>query len=129
MRSVGILGCGWLGISLAKKFKKLNYQVLGSKTSLKGLSEIERIGIEGFLVVLKKDKSEGILPFIKNIETLIISVPPQKKSSDSNFTGKIQTLINSIKSSSLKKVLFLSSTSVYGSKGGVFDETKKCFTR
>ena len=45
-----------------KKFKKLNYQVLGSKTSLKGLSEIERIGIEGFLVVLK-DKSEGILPF------------------------------------------------------------------
>ena len=79
MHSVGILGCGWLGISLAKKFKKLNYQVLGSKTSLKGLSEIERIGIEGFLVVLKKDKSEGILPFIKNIETLIISIPPQKK--------------------------------------------------
>ena len=127
MHSVGILGCGWLGISLAKKFKKLNYQVLGSKTSLKGLSEIEKIGIEGFLVVLKQDKSEGILAFIKNIETLIISVPPQMKSSDSNFTGKIQTLINSIKSSSLKKVLFLSSTSVYGSKGGFFDETKKCF--
>ena len=107
MHSVGILGCGWLGISLAKKFKKLNYQVLGSKTSLKGLSEIERIGIEGFLVVLKKDKSEGILPFIKNIETLIISVPPQKKSFDSNFTGKIRTLINSIKSSSLKKSIIL----------------------
>tara|TARA_B100000989_G_scaffold281728_1_gene246193 strand:+ start:439 stop:1233 length:795 start_codon:yes stop_codon:yes gene_type:complete len=126
MYSVGVLGCGWLGISLAKKFKKLNYQVLGSKTSLKGLSEIEKFGIEAYIVVLKNDKSEGILPFIKNIETLIISVPPQKKSFDSNFTVKIQTLINSIKSSSLKKILFLSSTSVYGSKGGVFDETKKC---
>ncbi len=126
MRSIGILGCGWLGISLAINFKKLEYHVRGSKTSLEGLSKIEKIGIEGYLVVLKKNKSEGILPFIKNIETLIISVPPQKKISDFNFTEKIQTLINSIKSSSLKKLIFLSSTSVYGSKGGVFDESQKC---
>ena len=126
MRSIGILGCGWLGISLAINFKKLEYHVRGSKTSLEGLSKIEKIGIEGYLVVLKKNKSEGILPFIKNIETLIVSVPPQKKISDFNFTEKIQTLINSIKSSSLKKLIFLSSTSVYGSKGGVFDESHKC---
>lgn len=126
MHSIGILGCGWLGTSLAKNFKQLKYHVVGSKTSLKGLSEIEEIGIEGHLVILKKNKSEGILPFIRNIETLIISVPPQKKNSDSNFTKKIQTLINSIKSSSIKKVIFLSSTSVYGSREGVFDETKKC---
>jgi len=126
MHSIGILGCGWLGISLAKNFKKLKYNVLGSRTTLEGLSEIKKIGIEGYLVVLKKNKSEGIMSFIKNIETLIISVPPEKKNSNSNFTEKIQTLINSIKSSSLKKVIFLSSTSVYGSKGGVFDETEKC---
>ena len=126
MHSIGILGCGWLGTSLAINLKKLEYHVLGSKTSLEGLSEIEKIGIEGYLVVLKKNKSEGILPFVKNIETLIISVPPQKKNSDFNFTEKIQTLINSIKSSSLKKLIFLSSTSVYGSIGGVFDESQKC---
>ena len=54
MRSIGILGCGWLGISLAINFKKLEYHVRGSKTSLEGLSKIEKIGIEGYLVVLKK---------------------------------------------------------------------------
>ena len=79
MHSIGILGCGWLGISLAKNLKKLKYHVLGSRTSLEGLSEIKKIGIEGYLVVLKKNKSEGIMSFIKNIETLIISVPPEKK--------------------------------------------------
>ena len=79
MHSIGILGCGWLGISLAKNFKKLKYNVLGSRTSLEGLSEIKKIGIEGYLVVLKKNKSEGIMSFIKNIETLIISIPPEKK--------------------------------------------------
>ncbi|OUU47453.1 MAG: hypothetical protein CBC28_06400 [Flavobacteriaceae bacterium TMED68] len=79
MHSVGILGCGWLGISLAKNFKKLKYTVLGSRTTLEGLSKIKKIGVEGYLVVLKKNKSEGIMSFIKNIETLIISVPPEKK--------------------------------------------------
>ena len=38
----------------SKKIEEIKLSGLGSKTSLKGLSEIERIGIEGFLVVLKR---------------------------------------------------------------------------
>ena len=78
MHRIGILGCGWLGLSLAINLKNQEYSVCGSRTSSKGIIELEREGIKGFKVILNDNKHEGLETFINSISTLIISLPPKK---------------------------------------------------
>ncbi len=39
MDNIGILGCGWLGLSLAINLKNKKYSVYGYRTSSQGLLE------------------------------------------------------------------------------------------
>ena len=56
-----------LGIT-NNKFKNKEYSVCGSRTSSQGVLELEK-EIKGFKVIMNRDKSEGIKPFISNLKT------------------------------------------------------------
>lgn len=124
MRKISVLGCGWLGLPLAKKFVESGFIVNGSTTTSEKLSQLKNVGILPFMISLTEEKIGGsINDFLENSEVLIINIPPKLRSASSeNFVGKIEKLIPFIEKSSVQKVLFVSSTSVYGNQDGVITE-------
>ncbi|SFE49447.1 NAD(P)H-binding protein [Flavobacterium xueshanense] len=115
MTKISILGCGWLGFPLAKALLKKNYLVNGSTTSAEKLDVLKNAGIAPFLIVLSENKTtENLTNFLENSEILIIDVPPKLRGRETeNFVSKIRNVIPFIEKSSVKNVLFISSTSVY----------------
>ena len=112
---ISILGCGWLGLPLAKALLSKGFFVKGSTTSAAKVSVLENIGIEPFLITLSENKITGSMAdFLENSTILIIDVPPKLRGSGTeNFVTKIRNVIPFIEKSSVKNVLFVSSTSVY----------------
>ncbi|TPG36368.1 NAD(P)H-binding protein [Flavobacterium pectinovorum] len=129
MTQISILGCGWLGLPLAKSLiAKKRYSVNGSTTSENKLSILENAGINPFLVKLESESvSKNINSFLAKSEILIIDIPPKLRgnnddSSRKGFVEKIQNLIPFIEKSTIKKVLFVSSTAVYGNENELITE-------
>lgn len=120
MKQISILGCGWLGLPLAKSLIAKGFSVKGSTTSLEKISILESFGIIPFLVSLSavavsEETKDSIISFLENSEILIIDIPPKLRGdSKESFVDKIQNIIPFIEKSSVKKVIFVSSTSVYG---------------
>lgn len=115
MTKISILGCGWLGLPLAKALLSKGFSVKGSTTSEEKLAVLENAGIAPFLIALSENKTTGNLTdFLENSGILIIDVPPKLRGSETeNFVSKIRNVIPFIQNSSIENVLFISSTSVY----------------
>ncbi|RUT69660.1 SDR family oxidoreductase [Flavobacterium cupreum] len=128
MTQISILGCGWLGFPLAKKLIEKGYSVNGSTTSENKLSILAEAGIHPFLVTLESEGiSESITDFLAKSEILIIDIPPKLRGNNADtekkvFVEKIKNLIPFIEQSIVKKVLFVSSTSVYGNENTIITE-------
>ena len=117
---VSILGCGWLGFPLAKKLIETGFEIKGSTTSESKLDLLQSHQIEPFLIALSENKINGnISDFLNDSEILIIDIPPgirkdTETSAGKMFVNKIKTLLPFIENSNIEKVIFVSSTSVYG---------------
>ncbi|KFF07534.1 NAD-dependent epimerase/dehydratase family protein [Flavobacterium reichenbachii] len=131
MKQISILGCGWLGFPLAKKLIERGNSINGSTTSENKLPILEEAEINPFLVTLESEGvSESIKEFLAESEILIIDIPPKlrgKNADDANstqkiFVEKIENLIPFIEKSNIQKLLFVSSTSVYGDENGIITE-------
>ncbi|HQF48667.1 MAG TPA: SDR family NAD(P)-dependent oxidoreductase, partial [Flavobacterium alvei] len=118
MTQISILGCGWLGLPLAKVLLGNRFSVKGSTTSVDKISILENLGIQAYLIVLtpalsKGEGDETIETFLEASKTLIIDVPPKLRGSEKeNFVSKIKNVIPFIEKSAVENVLFISSTSV-----------------
>ncbi|MBC7748519.1 MAG: SDR family NAD(P)-dependent oxidoreductase, partial [Methylotenera sp.] len=115
MTKISILGCGWLGMPLAKALLQDNFLVSGSTTSKDKLKVFEQQGIMPFLIALSENETIGnVTAFLENSEILIIDIPPKLRGSQNeNFVSKIKNMIPYIERSLIKNVIFISSTSVY----------------
>ena len=113
MNKISIIGCGWLGLPLAIAFLKKGFDVKGSTTSAEKLAGLQNQGIEPYLIRLEPN-FVGDLRFFDS-EILIINVPPRAKAMGEEFhLQQISFLLSEAsKSNVLKKILFVSSTSVY----------------
>ena len=133
---ISILGCGWLGLPLAKSLLSKDYEVKGSTTSESKLKVLKNAGISPFQIQLEEHQIIGNMEdFLKETDVLIIDIPPglRREISNSNemtFVNKIKNLIPFIEKSGIQKVIFVSSTSVYGDSNNfstsleVTEETK-----
>jgi nucleoside-diphosphate-sugar epimerase len=117
---IAILGCGWLGLPLAKKLISKNFIVRGSTTSKDKISVLEKENIEPFLITLDKEFDEKkLIQFLKNIDILIINIPPKIRSNKSvDYYNKIEKILLCNNCDKINNIIFISSTSVYGSKQG-----------
>ena len=115
MTKISILGCGWLGLPLAKALLQIGFVVKGSTTSADKLPLLKQAGIDPFLISLSEKETTGNLSeFLIDSDILIIDVPPKLRGSEKeNFISKIKNTIPFIQNSTVDKVLFVSSTSVY----------------
>lgn len=121
-KSVSILGCGWLGLPLANKLVSKNYLVKGSTTSEEKLKGLEALKIVPFKIKLNPG-FEGDISFFDS-ELLFINIPPKTRSMGEIFhLEQIKTLNDLIESNRfIKKIIFISSTSVYPSTGQMLKE-------
>lgn len=118
--SVGILGCGWLGFPFAKTLIELGVHVAGTTTSIDKLGLLGTAKIQASLFNAGADK---VPKTILDKEVLIIAFPPKSKSTDGEWYWKaIRDILNQIQSSSIKKVILISSTSVYPETPGEVSE-------
>lgn len=113
--SIAIVGCGWLGLPLAKKLIQLGYPVSGSTTTPEKIAVLQESQIDPFLIKCGEEQVEGNWEaFFSGKEIVIIDIPPKLRGKNrENFVAKIQTLISCIVTTTVTKVLFVSSTSVY----------------
>jgi len=114
METVSILGCGWLGLPLAEYLIKRGYRIKGSTRTKNELTVLESKGIEPSLLILDPDiRGENLDNFFKS-NVLIINFPPQRRDDIVKYHQlQAVSLIQRVKLSSIEKVVFVSSTSVY----------------
>ena len=103
MTSISILGSGWLGLPLALELQQTGYNIKTSTRSSERLEQIKQSGIEACLFDIESDDND--LKFLQ-ADILIINIT-------SKNVEAFKALISQIESSSISKVLFISSTSVY----------------
>ena len=112
--TVSILGCGWYGKALARSLISKGIQVKGSATSQDKAGQLSLIGITPYLVQFNAD-GDNFDPDFFQCDVLIISIPPKfKKGEKDDYLAKINRIINAILEFSIKKVIYVSSTGVYG---------------
>lgn len=112
MKNISILGCGWLGKSLAISLISKGFLVKGSTTSPEKLIDFQNENIQPFLIDISQDEINA--DFLYS-DILIIAI---KSKSEDDFTR----WISNIEKSTIKKVIFISSTSVYPSLNKVMTE-------
>lgn len=115
MKKISILGCGWLGLPLAKSLIEKGFSIKGSTTSEEKLSVLEKAGIQPFLIAIKSNKIVGnIVEFLDDSEILIIDIPPDLRYGNTeSFIEKMKQSLPFLEQSTIKKIIFVSSTSVY----------------
>lgn len=114
MSKISILGCGWLGLPLAKSLAAKNHEIKTSTTSPEKIEKLESFGLNPYLIALSNVIEGDISGFLKDAEILIVDIPPNlTKTEDDDFTAKFKSLIPEIEKSSVSKVLYISATSVY----------------
>ena len=124
MTKISLLGCGWLGLPLAKSLIENGFVVKGSTTSETKISTLKEVGIIPFLIQVEEEKTVGeIDAFLQDSTILIIDIPPKLRGNASeNFVSKIKNLIPFIEKSGVENVLFVSSTSVYADDNSIITE-------
>ncbi|WP_127846734.1 NAD(P)H-binding protein [Psychroflexus aestuariivivens] len=120
-KQISMLGCGWLGSSLAEYLIAENYYIKASTTTEKKLSQLEKKGIQAFKIQLFENKIEGdIENFLNESSILIINIPPGLRSQPNlDYVAKMKNFIQAIKNSKIKKVIYVSSTSVFSDKKSI----------
>ena len=123
MKSVAIIGLGWLGLPLARYLKTLGWRVKGSKQSPEDAQKLHQLGIETYPFSLSDEMtslSDNIRPLF-NVDALILTLPPSRFSSQ-QYCEYLAFLANQAKKQGVQHVLFTSSTSVFPDISGQFDE-------
>jgi len=109
---------------LAKYLAGKGHQLKGSVTSEAKTNELSDAGITPYILFWEKDGFKGNLASFLENDILIITVPPSKVAAAGGLQDMVHALLSSLKIAAVSKVIFISSTSVYGNAvGDVTEET------
>ncbi|WP_245823779.1 SDR family oxidoreductase [Photobacterium proteolyticum] len=132
MMRVSICGCGWLGLPLAKHLVQIGYETYGSSRDRNRISQLAAAGIHGVELSLpienpqaeSCDGRQGQYADFFNTDVLVINVPPGRgEDADAAFVAKIKSLSAAAQAYGCKRIVFISTTSVYGSVAGEITES------
>lgn len=125
MTTISVIGCGWFGLPLAKNLVDLGHEVVGTTTHREKLPDIQCIGAKGVLLKISESGFEGDISEILNSDIFVINLPPGRHTNQTeSYFNKIQILRNHIPAQ--KKIIFISSTSVYQNTNGLTNESVLC---
>ena len=110
---ISIFGCGWLGEPLAYSLNQKGFSIKGSTTSETKMTLLNSKGISTYLIQLEK-LTPAIDAFLTS-EILVVNIPSK------NVEG-FKNLISYIEKSTIQKIIFISSTSVYANSEEIITE-------
>jgi len=125
MKRVSIIGLGWLGMPLALRLQARGYQVVGSKTSQDGVEAARMSGIECYQLNLlpEPECSAEDLPLLLDVDVLIITLPARRSGPGSeSYFDAVRMLVDSALAYGVPRIIFTSSSSVYGDTSGLLRE-------
>ncbi|QTF10741.1 SDR family oxidoreductase [Brenneria izadpanahii] len=125
MKKVAIIGLGWLGMPLALALNGHGYQVVGSKTTIDGVEAARLSGIECYQLrltpELECDADE--LKALLQVDALVITLPASRTvAGGESYALAVQALVNMARVFNVPRIIFTSSTSVYGNAAGTVRE-------
>jgi nucleoside-diphosphate-sugar epimerase len=120
-KTISIIGCGWLGLPLAKSLVENNMTVKGSTTSAVKLALLKNNGINPYLIKLNPTQDD-VSDFFK-CDIIVINIPPRNQQEDDYFHEKqLLYLKQEAIKSGIKNIIFISSTSVYPNSNSIVTE-------
>ena len=126
MKKIGILGGGWLGSALALEAEKTGHQVKVTSTTEKGVKLLQNKGLSAQFLKLSETSIMGKIDFFKDIDTLLINIPPGlRKNPQRDYVALVEQIVEKAEAYKIQRVLFTSSTSVYGFQEGIITETSE----
>lgn len=121
MNTISILGCGWLGLPLAKFLSAKGFRVKGSTTTTQKLQPLRDAGILAYLLSLNPELTDPSDFF--SCDVLIINIPPRNKEGLPNFhQTQLENVRDVVRKHLIPKILFVSSTGVYPNLNRVVTE-------
>lgn len=124
-KTIAIAGLGWVGQPFAQRLMTLGYTVKGSVTSLKKATSFQNRGFNAYPLELSEEGIQGAPDgFLKDAEILVCLIPPGlRRNTGADHVAKMKHLLTAIESSSVEKMVLVSSTSVYSdAQGHAFEE-------
>ena len=103
MTKISILGCGWLGLPLAKALIENGFSVKGSTTSSEKIPALQKATINPYLIEIGEDVLHGEIDnFLEQSQVLIINIPPKLRgNSPEKFVSKIENILPFIEKSGI----------------------------
>ena len=130
--SVSIIGCGWLGQTLAQQLLANNIEVIASYQSLQTKDKLNQLAIPATELKLPiaaditcdsdLDNIEGVDGQLFRPNVLIIAIPPQLKKGRVDYPLKIQQLVQLAQLGTTEHIILLNSTAIYNGLTGQVDE-------
>lgn len=123
MNKISILGCGWSGMALGKHLSAKGYTVKGSTTRAARMAEIAMNGIIPFQVYAAPVPDGPNLDGFFECDALVVTLPPPKRDGLKDWAFMVHSAIaRKAVEYGVKKVVLMSSTSVYPSIAGEVKE-------
>ncbi|WP_151994373.1 SDR family oxidoreductase [Buttiauxella massiliensis] len=126
MKKVAIVGLGWLGMPLAMSLSARGWQVTGSKTTLDGVDAARMSGIDSYQLQLTPELvcNSDDLDALLDADALVITLPARRTGEGDDFyLQAVQEIVDSALAHNIPRIIFTSSTSVYGETEGTVKET------
>lgn len=119
------MGCGWLGEPLAAEWVRQGIQVRGTTTRVSKAENLESQGINPFVIRLGSEGFEGPWEnFFEGLDTLVFNIPPGlRRNPESDYPARIRHLYSALERFKTPRLIYVSSTSVFGSHQGRVDES------
>ncbi len=116
MKTISILGAGWLGLPLGIHLLQKGYTVKGSTTTPEKLDPLEALGIEPFLLQINDGLNGLLADDFFTCDLLFVNIPPSRKRVDVEnwYPRQIAAVAEKVAVMGIGQVIFVSSTSVYG---------------
>jgi nucleoside-diphosphate-sugar epimerase len=130
--TVAVLGCGWLGLPLAKQLLAQGHRVLGTTTSPEQLPLLAAAGVEAELLQLGSEFSAvdeaRLTTLLSKASTLVLNVPPRAAVAG-GYPQLLRPVHRAVAAARMQAVLFVSTTGVYPDEPRLMRETDAVSTR
>ncbi len=127
-----MLGCGWLGLSLARSLVQDGHRVVGTTTTPEHLECMRAAGIEAHLLRLGSDFSPAadalLHRLLADTDVLVLNVPPRAAAAGA-YPTLLRPIHRAVAAAGTSRVLFVSSTSVYPNEARTMREADAASTR
>lgn len=126
MKTIGIIGLGWLGKQFADAYKN-QYKIWGTSTNPEKANTLKEDGLETIVYSAEENNTQEIDKLIHSSDFILLTIPPKNtitpdgiQSEMTAYFDQLSPILNRIPAD--KKIIFTSSTGVYSGLNGNLDE-------